>query len=331
MIFMPLGKFFFSIKIFLAPYGDKIFSFQKGICPLMLRLVFLKAMDFSAFFAVFFTPLLFFTKSRDQFELPKLTALLLLLVAFLLWEWSSDKKRVRSPLSLALAVLFVVQALASLPFTSLSWRTSLLGDYDNFSGLLTFSTYLLWFLFFYRHLNAPKIEKIFYFNSLAALLSSLYALGQHNGFDFVSWNPESINAMREFASLGNPNFLSAYLAISIPLFLCVSLNRFSSSSHKHNQPGLFVSLTHLELLSSLQFIFTTLGLLFFAIACMRLLLIRHWTVTFIGTIILLCGLLSTESRGGFLGAVFGLLVWAFLTRLNETGSISSKQIFSRLF
>jgi O-antigen ligase/tetratricopeptide (TPR) repeat protein len=314
---------------------------------LTLRLIFLKAMDFSAFFAVFFTPLLFFTKSRDQFELPKLTALLLLLVPFLLWEWGANKKRSWTPLSIALSFLFLVQFSASLPFTSLSWRTSLLGDYENFSGLLTFVTYLLWFSFFSRYLVRLKIEKLFYFNSLAALLSSFYALGQHNGFDLVLWNPESINALREFASLGNPNFLSAYLAMSIPLFLCVSLGRSSASVTVHNQLGAFVwflgclgfillvlgtdrglSLAHLELLSPLRFVFAALGLLFFSIGCMRLLLIKHWLVSFIGTAILFCGLMSTESRGGFLGSVFGLLVWAILVLLNKTRSFSLKQFFS---
>jgi tetratricopeptide (TPR) repeat protein len=315
---------------------------------LALRLILFKAMDFSAFFAAFFIPLLFFTKSRDQFELPKLTALLLLLVPFLLSEWNKNKKSIWTPLSGALAVLFVVQTLASLPFTSLSWRTSLLGDYENFSGLLTFSIYLLWFLFFCRHLNGTNIEKLFYFNSLAAWLSSFYALGQHHGFDFVLWNPESINATREFAALGNPNFLSAYLAMSIPLFLYVSLNRLSATSGRQNQPGFFIfflgclgfillvmgtgrglSLMHLELLSELRFIFAALGLLFFSIMCMRLLLIKHWSVAFIGVTLLVCGLMSTESRGGFLGAVFGLLVWAFFAFRNKAGSFSLKQTFFR--
>jgi tetratricopeptide (TPR) repeat protein len=349
--FCILGNIFSSsILNFSVSHSDKIFSLQKGNYPLTLKLIFLKAIDFSAFFAVFLTPLLFFTKSRDQFELPKLTVLLLLLVPFLLWEWNKNKKRIWTPLFTALAALFVVQALASLPFTSLSWRTSLLGDYENFSGLLTLSTYLLWFLFFYWHLNETIIRKLLYFNSLAALLSALYALGQHHGFDFVLWNPESINAMREFASLGNPNFLSAYLAISIPLFLCLSLNPFSSFADRHNQLGFFVwflgclgfvllamgtgrglSLLRLEPLSSLHYIFSALGLLFFSIVCMRLLLMKHWTVAFFGTTLLFCGLMSTESRGGFLGAVFGLLVWAFLALLNKAGSFSLKQLFSRLF
>ncbi len=186
-----------------------------------------KFLDLLTVFAVFFTPLLFFTQSRDQFELPKLTFLLLLAIPLLYFQLKENNSFPSTPLTWSLGVFFLTQATSSLPATSLSWRTSLLGDYENFSGLTTLTAYFIWFGALNRLLNDAKIEKLFYFNSLAAFLSSLYAIGQHYGFDFIRWNPESVNSTREFASLGNPNFLSAYLAMSIPLYLGVSLKAFS--------------------------------------------------------------------------------------------------------
>ena len=173
----------------------------------------IKLLDLSTLLAVFFTPLLFFIATHDQFELPKLTFLTLLLVPFLTHQMLEKTKRRMTPLSLALGAFFLTQAFASLPGLSLSWRTSLLGDYENFAGLTTLLAYLLWFWALNRFLNEVRIEKLLLFNSLAALLSSLYAIAQHFQFDFIQWNPESINTTREFASMGNPNFLSAYLAI----------------------------------------------------------------------------------------------------------------------
>src|SRR5579883_324273 len=146
------------------------------------RRVLYKFFDFLIFFAVFFTPLLFFILSHDQFELPKLTFLALLTLPALLWELKEAEFLPPTPLSAALLILLSVETAASLPATSLSWRTSILGDYENFAGLATFILYLLWFRIFSRHLNQEKMERLFLFNSLAAFLSSLYAIGQHFGF-----------------------------------------------------------------------------------------------------------------------------------------------------
>ena len=226
----------------------------------------------------------------------------------------------------------MTQALSSLPANSLSWRTSLLGDYENFAGLTTLTAYFLWFWALNRLLNDTKIEKIFYFNSLAAFLSSLYAIGQHYGFDFIHWNPESVNSTREFASLGNPNFLSAYLAMSIPLYLCVSLKAFSQGPVPTRQPGPFwsfigllgifllllgtpkgLSLLNLTPSSALSFPARTLGLALLSITFVRLRLFQSWQTLLIGLTVFGLGLFSTASRGGLLGAVVGTGFWLILS------------------
>jgi tetratricopeptide (TPR) repeat protein len=290
-----------------------------------------KLSDLSSVFAVFFIPLLFFIKSRDQFELPKLTLIALLAVPLSLAILKKRASSPRSSLSWALPALFIAQALASLPATSLSWQTSLLGDYDNFSGLTTLATYLVWFACLSSLLDEGKIRKLFYFNSLAALFSALYAIGQHFQFDFIQWNPESVNATREFAALGNPNFLAAYLALSLPLFLCVSMRPLIL-----NEPGTPPPRPWILFLASFGFFLIllgtskglallglapmhgwgtlarTFGLVFFSIACVRLSLFQYWPTTLIGLTILGLGLFSTASRAGFLGALLGTLLWAFL-------------------
>ncbi len=228
-------------------------------------------------------------------------------------------------------VLLIVQSFSAFPFVSLSWRNSLFGDYENFAGLTTLGAYLLWFGSLNRILNESKLRKIFIFNSIAALLSSLYAIAQHFGFDFIQWNPESVNATREFASLGNPNFLSAYLAMSIPLYLCASLQRLSSGNFKNSAPSPFFWLsTALGLSCSLLgtvkgmafllsppsetlcFLFRSLGLVLLSLAGVRLVLQGRGSSVFIGLLLLLGGLFTTASRGGGLGAIAGTAVFTIL-------------------
>jgi O-antigen ligase len=293
--------------------------------------IFYKLLDLSVVFAAFFTPLLFFIKSHDQFELPKLTFLVILSIPLLLSSFGEKKHPHWTPLTITLLLLLGMETISSLPAFSLSWRTSFLGEYENFSGLVTFLTFLIWFWVLSGFLNEARIEKIFYFNSLAAFLSSFYAIGQHFQWDFIQWNPESVNATREFAALGNPNFLSAYLAMSIPLYLCVSFKDFASRSGKINWPrpfiwvlgvlgvlllflatprGLFLS--HLSFNEFFSVSVRGFGLFFFSIACVRFSQVRFLPFPFLGIALLTFGLLSTASRGGFLGAFLGIMVWLFL-------------------
>jgi tetratricopeptide (TPR) repeat protein len=311
--------------------------------------IFSKTLELLILFSVFFTPLLFFILSHDQFELPKLTFLALLAIPPLVSELTEMESLPLTPLSIALLLLFVAETAASLPATSLSWRTSLLGDYENFSGLSTFILYLLWFRTFSRRLTGEKLEKIILFNSLAAFFSSLYAIGQHFGLDFIQWNAESVVATREFASLGNPNFLSAYLAMSLPLFLGVSLKRLAGLASPSPKPafvfgalaawGLIflvlgtpqaASVLHLAPFTLFQLIFRIVGLAMLSISAIRFLLVPSWTGTVCGAILLILGLLTTGSRGGFLGAILGLGFWGILAVKNLEFSASFRQKLSQI-
>jgi O-antigen ligase len=300
-------------------------------------------------FSVFFTPLLFFIHAHDQFELPKLTFLMVLLLPGVLLSFNNKAFFAPTPLTLSLYLLAFTQILASFPTTSLSWRTSLLGDYENFSGLATLFTYLVLFELFSLHLTREKIEKIFNFNSIAAIFSSLYAVGQHYGFDFIQWNEESVNPSREFAALGNPNFLSAYLAMSIPLFLSQSLKTRTEAVPSYRPPALFscflaplglfclilgtsqgFSLFHLAPSAFANFIFRLIGLFLLCAASIPLVLYRHWITTLCGLAILGLGLFSTGSRGGFLGALLGVGVWIWLALRKKEFSTSMREKFASI-
>jgi O-antigen ligase/Tfp pilus assembly protein PilF len=281
--------------------------------------------------ATYLTPLLFFTASHDQFELPKLTFLtvvgcILIVVQYLLYHSSRWSK-----IHLFIAFFFISQLIASLPGISLSWLTSFLGDYENFSGLCSILVYILWFWVLTTSLSIKTIEKIFYFNSVAAVISSIYAIAQHFGFDFIQWNQNSVIYNREFAALGNPNFLAAYLAMSIPLliYLCGK-----NALHPPVQTRTFIQIITAAFLFSLgifllfsatyhgahllnfslntssqyQLLAVITGFAFLSISFLYWGPWNSWWATPLLLFILIIGLFSTGSRGGFLGAICGLLV-----------------------
>jgi O-antigen ligase/Flp pilus assembly protein TadD len=284
-----------------------------------------KAAESTVLTAVLLTPLIFFLPTRDQFELPKLV-FLGVLAAFLLLLPLPTRLPRKDPLRSALLGLFLLQTASSLPFTSLSWRVSFLGDYENFAGWTTALLFLTWYLLLSRLPDRSLLEKALRFNSLAALLSALYAIGQRFGFDLVHWNPDSVSAAREFASLGNPNFLAAYLAMSVPLFL---------GSERTAQARTGGPLPFLLLLGAgtLLMVVSTgkglallglpaagfprgwtmvLGLAFLCLSLARLVRDLSPPGKAVGLWILLFGAFSTGSRGGFLALVLGLAFWAFL-------------------
>ena len=112
----------------------------------------LRSPDLLAIFPSFYIPLVLFTSAHDQFELPKTTFLALTTVLMALFSLVKPNSRGPSPLSIPLALFLATQVLASLPFTSLSWRASLLGDYENFRGLATPFGLMVLFLFYGRGL-----------------------------------------------------------------------------------------------------------------------------------------------------------------------------------
>ncbi len=308
-----------------------------------------KVISLSLLFVFFITPLLFFTQTHDQFELPKVTFLVLLAPPLLFLELKEKNNARFQPLTLFLLFFLLTQGIACLPGISLSSVTSLWGDYENFAGFSTLVTYVIWYFILSRHLNTERIEKVFYFVSLSAFLSSLYAIGQHFQFDFIQWNPDSISATREFAALGNPNFLSAYIAMALPLFLTLSLRpQEKRVESKHIFSPIFSLflilgagflflgtakgqlLLHLDPSNNFSFITRTLGLLVFSLFCINASRFQHWAIKIIVATILVLGLLSTASRGGFLGAIIGAGTWLFLAFRNQEWKETIRQRWTQV-
>lgn len=311
------GKYFSTEK-------EKIL-FEPRVRALTLRLL--------ALSTVFLTPLIYFTPTHDQFELPKLLFLGLAASVMLILSFTLRQKPFLGPLGAALLLLLTAQAVSSLPQVSLSWQASLMGDYENFSGLATFLLYLSCFFAFQAAFQSRQAEKPFFFISLSAFISSLYAVAQHYKLDFIQWNPTTIISSREFASLGNPNFLSAFLAMALPLWAAWLKTR---DEKKTSMPpftwgiALLLGLCFLYLGTAqghpflnhdpnpwIVGLFRLLGIFLFTLGLARCLFALGSWFALPALAILALGLVCTGSRGGFFAAILGWLVYFVLTLLRS--------------
>jgi O-antigen ligase/tetratricopeptide (TPR) repeat protein len=183
-------------------------------------------------------PVLFSTATLGAFEFPKVTLLTLtaiLLVALglcaALRPWPApaggaagrrDGPRGlwRKPLVVGV-LLFLLSAVASTA-ASISPFTSLLGVHESHAGLGTVAAYAVLFFAARGLCRGYRDARLLLTGCvLAAAVAAAYALLQFAGFDPIPWAGLSgVGAyVRPFGPLGHPNFLAAYLVMTLPLTL----------------------------------------------------------------------------------------------------------------
>jgi O-antigen ligase len=131
----------------------------------------------------------------------------------------------KTPLDIPFLIFLLSQFLSFL--FSIDRHTSLWGYYSRFNGgLLSITSYLLLYWAFVSNCQVKDVQKIIKVSFIAGLIVSLYGILEHFGhsvscllfegkFTVDCW-VQDVQA-RVFATLGQPNWLAAYLAILIPL------------------------------------------------------------------------------------------------------------------
>ncbi len=182
-----------------------------------------KAIASILYLTMFLIPVVFIIYTRDQFELPKLTVLRVL-TGLMLGLWGVRivaAGRVafrRTPLDLPVLVWSALQIVTTI--VSVSGYVSLMGEYENFRGLITVLNYTALFFIATNFIRSRRqIDRLLFTILLSGLIITLYGIAQFFGIDFIRWNPNSIAPGRYFSSLGNPNFLAAYLSMVMPLVI----------------------------------------------------------------------------------------------------------------
>jgi O-antigen ligase/tetratricopeptide (TPR) repeat protein len=185
-------------------------------------------MLFSLMALLLVVPLVFFTFTHDVFELNKLTAFrifsLIAFLAFITKVMLVGGFKLRPSPLWGPVLLIGVSSLLSTIWTN-NKVTSIFGVYEDFEGIFTIANYLLlWFLVHHYVRTFQDIKKFLGMIVLAGVLAGGYGVAQNFGIDFIMWNPNTYSASRLFGSLGNPNFLAAYVLMALPIALMLFLN-----------------------------------------------------------------------------------------------------------
>jgi len=206
------------------------------------------------FGALFFLVPLFFTSVNSElFELNKMYltyGLTILIVSAWLARMILQKKFLfrRTPLDWPLLAFLLSQILST--FFSLDQHTSLFGYYSRFNGgLLSLISYLLLYWALAANCEPENIKNFLKTSLFSATIVAIYGILEHFGhsfsclmftgkFDAACWVQDVQH--RVFATLGQPNWLAAYLAIFIPVVLALGLN---SKSKIPNLPLLLLLIT----------------------------------------------------------------------------------------
>ena len=170
---------------------------------------------------LFIVPLIFLPNTSELFEFNKLivTYIFCVLIAFF---WTSEiilEKRLifrRTLLDWPILIFLITQSLSLL--FSIDPRTSLMGYYSRFNGGLTsLFCYALLYWSAVSNLEKKNVLSLINWSLYSAILVCIWGFLEHFGID-ASWWVQDVQG-RVFSSLGQPNWLAAYLVtlIFIPL------------------------------------------------------------------------------------------------------------------
>ncbi len=170
---------------------------------------------------LFLLPLFFTPLNSELFELNKFS-LTLLAVSLLSALWAIRmivEKRIifkRSFLDIPLILFFLSQLFSTL--ISIHPQTSFWGYYSRFhQGLLSTISYSLLYWIIVSNINKSQVKKLIKVSLISGFLVAGYGIAQHFGIDKNYWIQDV--QRRVFSTLGQPNWLAAYLDILILLAL----------------------------------------------------------------------------------------------------------------
>jgi len=182
-----------------------------------------------------FVPLTFTTINSELFEFPKFILLLAgTLIITAAWaidlyknqNFKSTFRELRSTISISILAVLVTQAFATA--FSINPYTSFWGYYSRFhGGLLTTICYTIIYFSALKWMDTKSTQKLIKISIITAILIGLYAIAERLGIDKNFWVQDVQN--RPFSTLGQPNWLAAYLIpnIFLILYLPQRARRFS--------------------------------------------------------------------------------------------------------
>jgi putative inorganic carbon (hco3(-)) transporter len=274
---------------------------------------------------VFLVPVVFDRRVGIVFSLTKVT-FIRVLVLLILTIWAvklmlkQKHKFARSIMDFPVLAYVLCCTVATL--TSVHVLTSFMGFYGRYEGLTTLWCYALLFFITVNFIKSKEqIFRVMYTVIIAGVCMSIYGVIQRMGLDPYAWGGV-VTWQRVIGTIGQPNFLSAYVDMAFIIGLALLLNmKDLNISKKMSLNDIFDVCVHLFLivclvLSYVCSLFTLsrggfMGLfagtsLFFLLAN-RELTLRKWRELglLIVLIVIITGVTSLNPETSFLGRVSG--------------------------
>ncbi|MFA6512997.1 MAG: hypothetical protein WCT34_02270 [Patescibacteria group bacterium] len=181
--------------------------------------------------ALFFvTPLLMSKSTSELFEFNKILFIYgstVLIAFFWFYKMAINKKIIlkKTPLDVPIIIFFLSQLISTV--VSIDIHTSVFGYYGRFNGgILSIVSYII--LYYGLVSNAVNIKKLLKTILFSSLLVIVWAIPGHFGHDLTCllfagsfnnscWDNSTLAfrpELRAFSTLGQPNWLGAYLAVA---------------------------------------------------------------------------------------------------------------------
>ncbi len=130
----------------------------------------------------------------------------------------------RTPLDIPILLFLISQTISTI--LSIDQHISFWGYYSRFNGgLLSTISYILLFYAFVTNFPKGKIKTLLYITLASAILIAFYGVLEHLGIDKDLWVQDVQD--RVFSTLGQPNWLAAYLVALLPITFALSLQQIS--------------------------------------------------------------------------------------------------------
>jgi O-antigen ligase len=209
--------------------------------------------EYSFYLLFFLVPLIMTPWNYELFEFNKMLTVYFF-TAIIVFAWCLKmilNKRFlfqRTFWDIPLVVFFFSQLLS---FTvSIDRHTSFWGYYSRFNGgLASILAFLLLYWALVSNLDRKKTFNLLFFTLGSAVLVTSYAVLEHFGIDAQYWVQDVQS--RVFSTIGQPNWLAAWIIILIPLTWALMINQWKLKKRLK-----FLLPSFLSLLFLLSFIFT---------------------------------------------------------------------------
>lgn len=208
-----------------------------------------KIINFLFYLLFFATPLIVYPYTSELFEFNKII-FIYLTATFILFFWLIKmillKKIIlkKTPFDWVIFLFFFFQSLSTV--FSIDFHTSFFGYYGRFNGgLLSIITYLMLYYAAISNLNKESIEKILKISFISSVLTVLIGVPGKLNHDMLCliltgqfnndcWTAQFRPAERMFSTLGQPNWLGAFLSINFFIGVYIYLKEQNKNNKFHS-------------------------------------------------------------------------------------------------